>query len=89
MTDDQRQRVVDALLRDDPTRSDRSIASDASVTHNYVAKRRRELVRTGKLASPSKRQMSDGRMRTAAVHEPAATYAGGLASVVKAIWGLR
>jgi DNA-binding Lrp family transcriptional regulator len=84
MTDPRR--LVELLLRDDASLSDRRVAEQVGVSHQSVGRIRRELVRTGRIASPAERVTADGRHRPVAVRGPDATWDGGLAATVERLW---
>ncbi|HRX49586.1 MAG TPA: ParB N-terminal domain-containing protein [Spirochaetota bacterium] len=65
MTRDQKQKIVEMFLRNDPVQSDRTIAKKTGADHKTVGTVRSKLEATGEIPQLEKRAGADGRIRKA------------------------
>jgi hypothetical protein len=65
LTSEQKRQAIDALLKADPSQSDRQIAKAAKAHHGTVASRRTDLEATGEISQLDERKGADGKTRKA------------------------
>ena len=63
LTPEQKKRITDNLLKDNPAQSDRQVAKVAKVDHKTVAAHRAKLEATGEIPQLDKRKGADGKAR--------------------------
>jgi hypothetical protein len=77
LTPEQRRRVIAAVLKQDPKRSDRRVAEETKTDHKTVGKVREQLEGRGEIPHVDKRSDSKGREQPAARPRPAESPAPG------------
>lgn len=71
MTREQKQKIVEMFLKNDPVQSDRTIAKKTGADHKTVGVVRTKLESTGEIPQLDKRKGSDGKERKTVIEKPA------------------